>query len=109
MNKFLLEFILITLITLILVLPSALLVDFLSHEAYHVYKNHKYSEEVCLSFNEKGAYTNVNFINYEDIKNYELNGYQEEKQANTFGKIIALLYALLILAILNTLFYLNRI
>ena len=109
MNKLAIQTILVVVLVVILVIPSALFIDIFSHELYHVSKNKQYSEEICLNINDITAYTIVNFPDYTtSLKYNEEVKDKEEVIANRVGKIASLIYAILVIIIFSIIIYLKK-
>ena len=98
MKKIYIQFVLISILILILIAPSAFFVNIIGHEYYHAYKNNPYSETICFDLTKPDkAYTIVNYPNLTAKLSYsENNALNEEIKANNFGRTISFLYTLII-------------
>ncbi len=96
MKKIYIQFVLISILILILIVPSAFFVNIIAHEYYHAYKNKPYSETICFDLTKPDkAYTIVNYPNLTAKLSYsESNSLNEEIKANNFGRTVSFLYLL---------------
>ena len=98
MKKVYLQFLLIVILILILILPSAFFINILAHEYYHLYKNNPYSETICFDLTQVNkAYAVVNYPNLTTKLAYSQDSrIIEEIKANNFGRLFSFLYILFI-------------
>ncbi len=101
--KKVLELVVFSFLLSLLIIPGLFYTDVLAHEFFHYVSNKGIAEEICIDINKPYlGHVKVGFNEQKELLEYKWNEMdKEEKRANLFGHIVAGLYLINALVVVN--------